>query len=249
MASGPARRRYAGCIRQLAHPGELAARQGARARLHARRRLILRELAVEDGAELAHADRLRRRARERPAGPRRRDFLQRAGGEHGIHPPVDALLERAAVVVGNQSEEPVRDTAPPAPTARPAPPLAPLSSSDSSARITRRALRTSTRAARSGARRLELGDQRVGVSAPALLEGAPPSLVGRAAEREVAENSAQVEAGAAFDDHWSSGVEQTVHGLVRPGRRIRRHCTPPAATPIRRGGTWPGGVRPRRAGW
>ena len=193
-AGGRPKARHPGRVRELPHPGELAARQGARARLHARRRLGQRELAVEDGAELAHADRLGGRPRERAGGACRRHFLERPGGQHLVDAQLDALRERGAVITGVQRQQPVRVAAVGAPElVRLRPALGTLverlEGADDAARVAHVHARRRLRGAPP-----ELGDHGRRIALPARLQRAPARLVRRTREGEVAERGSQVQA-------------------------------------------------------
>ena len=101
----------------------------------------LAELAVEDGAQLAHADRLTGGTGERPASRAAATSSSAPAAQHLVHAPVDALVERGAVLVRDEGDQPVR-VAPPALQSSPVCGRAGrrLSVSASSARTTRRAL-------------------------------------------------------------------------------------------------------------
>ena len=201
----PPRRRHQRGGGQLAHPGQLAARQSVRARLHARGRLGGRELAVEA--------RRRARARRWPAAPcaracpRRehgRHLLERAGGEHLVDARVDAppaaprdrrRAARRRGGVGSVLPAATAGRASAAWSGRPA------ACTASRARSTRRGLRTSRRAQVAGSSAAQLCYDSVRVARPARLERfSRASGSGAGAKREVAERGAQVESRAALDD-------------------------------------------------
>ncbi len=140
-----------------------------------------------------------------PRVPRRRDLGERAGGEHLVDAPLDALLERGAVVVGHEGDEPVAVAAAGVPEhvrlRLPPRGVERLEGADDAPRVAQVGARRHVRRAAA-----KLGDECVRIAPPALLERPAPLRVRSGAEGEVAEHGAQVEAGTSLHDHASSGA-------------------------------------------
>ncbi len=89
----------------MARPGELALGVVAGVELRARRGVVEVQPALEVGDEMGNAMRAHDRQRRIEASlDQRGDFVERALGEHGVEPRVDALIELRPI--GREIEAP-----------------------------------------------------------------------------------------------------------------------------------------------